>query len=206
MANVDRKFVAALSHHLILSGKHASLEPMLLSHVGDLNEAAADGELWRSRVTTVPNKQGMLSYVEHALRQRDSNVELPFVVRRLSDNRVVGTTRYYQIRPEHHNFSIGYTWYSESVQRTAINTECKLMLLQHSFEEAACISVQWHTHHNNKRSQAAILRLGASFEGILRNHIILADGRIRHTHCFSMLDDEWPASKAYLTERLDKSC
>jgi len=204
LANLDQKFVDALSPQLTLRGKHASLEPLQLSHVSDLNEAAVDGELWHLSVTTVPSKQSMLNYVEHALRQRDSKLELPFVVRRLSDNKVVGTTRYYQIRPEHRNFSIGYTWYSESVQRTAINTECKLMLLQHAFEEAGCISVQWHTHHDNKRSQAAILRLGASFEGVLRNHMILADGRIRHTHCFSMLDDEWPASKAYLTERLEK--
>ena len=104
--------------------------------------------------------------------------------------------------PANRNCAIGYTWYSESAQRTGINTECKLMLLQHAFEEAACISVQWHTHHDNLRSQAAIKRLGATFEGVLRNHMILPDGRIRHTHCFSMLDEEWPASKAFLMQRL----
>lgn len=201
---MDQKFAEALTHQLTLNGKHASLEPMQLSHVGDLNDAAADGELWRLSITSVPTEPNMLNYVEHALRRRDIGAELPFVVRRLSDNKVVGTTRYYQVKPEHRNLSIGYTWYSESAQRTAINTECKLMLLRHAFEEAACISVQWHTHHDNVRSQAAILRLGARFEGVLRNHMILVDGRIRHTHCFSMLDDEWPASKAYLTKRLEK--
>ncbi|MGK0375873.1 MAG: RimJ/RimL family protein N-acetyltransferase [Arenicella sp.] len=203
MTKPDQQFLNALSHQLILTGKHASLEPLKLSHVADLNDAAADGELWHLSVTTVPNKQDMKDYVEHALRQRDSFNELPFVVRRLTDDKVVGTTRYYQIKPEHRNFSIGFTWYSKSAQRTAINTECKLMLLQHAFEQAGCISVQWHTYHGNKRSQAALLRLGACFEGVLRNHMILADGRIRHTHCYSMLDDEWPASKSHLLGRLE---
>jgi hypothetical protein len=113
LANIDQKFVDALSHQQTLRGKYVSLEPLQLSHVSDLNEAAADGELWHLSVTTVPSKQGMLNYVEHALRQRDSKLELPFVVRRLSNNRVVGTTRYYQIKPEHRNFSIGYTWCRE---------------------------------------------------------------------------------------------
>ncbi|MFT6406791.1 MAG: RimJ/RimL family protein N-acetyltransferase [Arenicella sp.] len=204
MAKLEQLFGDALAHDLTLSGEHASLEPMQLSHVSDLNAAAADGELWRLKVTSVPSEEGMLAFVEHALRQRDSDHELPFVVRRLSDNRVVGTTRYYHIKPEHRNFSIGFTWYSESAQRTGINSECKLMLLQHAFETAGCISVQWHTYHGNKRSQAALIRLGASFEGVLRNHMILADGRIRDTHCFSMLDVEWPASKKHLLQRLKR--
>lgn len=190
MTKLDQQFLDALPHQLTLTGEYASLEPMQLSHVSDLNEAAADGQLWHLSVTTVPDKRGMRDYVEHALRQRDSGNELPFVVRRLCDNRVVGSTRYYQIKPQHRNFSIGFTWYSESAQRTAINTECKLMLLQYAFEKAGCISVQWHTYHGNKRSQAALVRLGASVEGVLRNHMILADGRIRHTHCYSMLDQE----------------
>ena len=202
MASTENQFSENLPHDLTLSGEYTALEPMQLSHIDDLNVAAADGELWNLKVTSVPTKQGMPTFVEHALKQRDKGRELPFVVRRLSDNRIVGTTRYYQINPQNRNFSIGYTWYSESAQRTSINTECKLMLLQHAFEKAGCISVQWHTHHENTRSQAAIKRLGATFEGVLRNHMILADGRIRHTHCFSMLDQEWPASKASLQQRL----
>ena len=197
-----KQFRDSLPHDLSLVGEYAVLEPMELSHINDLNVAAADGELWNLKVTTVPNEQGMSAYVAHAIRQRDKGRELPFVIRRLSDKRIVGATRYYQINATNRNFSIGYTWLSESAQRTSINTECKLMLLQHAFEKASCISVQWHTHHQNTRSQAAIKRLGASLEGVLRNHMILADGRIRHTHCFSLLDTEWPASKAYLLERL----
>ncbi|MFT4634979.1 MAG: RimJ/RimL family protein N-acetyltransferase [Arenicella sp.] len=204
MVKSEQQFRNALAHELSFIGEQVSLEPMQLSHVNDLNIAAADGELWRLSVTSIPKEEGMLAYVEHALRQREDGHELPFVVRRLSDDRIVGTTRYYQIKPEHRNFSIGFTWYSESAQRTGINTEAKLMLLQHAFESAGCISVQWHTYHGNKRSQAALLRLGASFEGVLRNHMILADGRIRHTHCFSMLDLEWSDSKSYLLQRLKK--
>lgn len=195
-------FSSKLRHNLTLSGTHAVLEPMQLAHIDDLNAAAADGELWNLKVTTVPTSSQMPRFVEHALKQRDKGRELPFVIRNQDNNRIVGTTRYYQIKPANRNFSIGYTWISISAQRTGINTECKLMLLEHAFEEANCISVQWHTHHENIRSQTAIIRLGAKFEGILRNHMILPDGRIRHTHCFSMLDQEWPASKAYLQERL----
>lgn len=195
-------FKQSLPHALLLTGQHAVLEPMQMSHIADLNIAANDGELWRLKVTTVPTEKGMQSYVEQALKQRDRGYQLPFVIRRLSDNRIVGTTRYYQISPANRNCSIGYTWYSKSAQRTGINSECKLMLLEHAFETVGCISVQWHTHHENTRSQAAIKRLGASFEGVLRNHMILPDGRIRHTHCFSMLDNEWPASKAFLQDCL----
>jgi len=200
--NAENQFRDNLPHNLTLLGKHAALEPMTLSHVDDLNLAAADGALWNLKVTTVPTVESMITFVEHALRQRDKGHELPFVIRRLTDDRIVGTTRYYQIKPVNRNFSIGYTWYSESAQRTGVNTECKLLLLEHAFEKAGCISVQWHTHHENIRSQEAIKRLGAKFEGVLRNHMILPDGRIRHTHCFSMLDEEWPTSKTYLQQRL----
>lgn len=198
----EQRFLGKLPHTLTLRGINTTLEPMQLDHVDGLVLAAKDGELWNLNVTSVPEPKNMRAFVERSLEQRKKGRELPFVVRRLSDNRVVGTTRYYQIKPENRNFSIGYTWYSASVQRTGVNTECKLMMLEHAFEKAGCISVQWHTHHENIRSQQAITRLGATFEGVLRNHIILPDGRIRHTHCFSMLDTEWPPSKAFLLERL----
>lgn len=198
------KYRSALPHDLVLRGKHLVLEPMLDEHVDDLVQAASDGKLWKLKVTEVPDAKGMPAYVQSALSEREQGVQLPFVVRRISDQRIVGTTRYYFLNDANRNLSIGYTWYSESVQNTSINTEAKLLLLAHAFESAGCISVQWHTHHENTRSQAAIKRLGASFEGVLRNDKILSDGRIRHTHCFSMLDNEWPASKAFLTGRLAK--
>ena len=189
---------------LRLNGRFARLEPLELSHVDDLNEAAKDGELWNLDVTSVPSADGMLDYVQRALSLKEQGIQLPFVVRRNSDNKVVGTTRYYEINEQNRNLSIGYTWYSASAQNTPINTECKFMLLSNAFDKASCISVQWHTYHGNTRSQKAILRLGAKFEGVLRNHMILRDGRIRHTHCFSMLDEEWPSAKANLNEKLTR--
>ncbi len=198
------KYRSALPPDLALSGSHVALEPMQLTHVDDLIGAARDGELWRLKVTEVPDAKGMPAFVKSSLEKREQGAHLPFIVRRLSDQRIVGTTSYYRLDDINRNLSIGYTWYSESVQNTLVNTETKLLLLTQAFERAACISVQWHTHHENTRSQAAIRRLGASFEGILRNDRILSDGRIRHTHCFSMLDTEWPASKAFLNGRLEK--
>lgn len=200
--NREDPFLIRLPETLTLSGEFTILEPLQFSHIESLNSAAADGELWKLEVTSVPRKEQMHDYVEQAIEQRSKGRELPFVIRRSVDNQVVGITRYYDISSVNRNLSIGYTWYAQSAQRTAINTECKLLLLTYAFEVLRCISVQWHTHHQNLRSQAAILRLGAKFEGVLRNHRILPDGRIRHTHCFSMLDTEWPESKAFLSNRL----
>lgn len=202
MVRAEQRFASAYNSEVSFSGEHASLEPMQLEHVEDLNQAAADGDLPQLKFTTVPTPDSMLKVVEAAIAKRKQGTQMPFVIRRSSDQKIVGSTRYYFINPASRNVSIGYTWYSASAQRTMINTDCKLMLLQHAFEQAGAISVQWHTHHENTRSQAAIRRLGAKFEGVLRNAQILPDGRIRHTHCFSMLDHEWPAAKAFLEQRL----
>jgi len=200
--NLHQKFSISLSQDLTLHGKHVSLEPMDIGHADELNEAVSDGELWNLKVTPIPNRKSMKAYMEKAIGQREKGRQLPFVVRRLNDGVIIGTTRFYNIKPANRNLSIGDTWYSASVQRTAVNTECKLLLLTHAFEKAGCISVQWHTVHENVRSQQAIKRLGATFEGVLRNHTILPDGRICHIHCFSMLDDEWEAAKLHLQQRL----
>lgn len=204
MPNSTIKFTDSLKPNLCLKGTYANLEPLELDHVNELNMAAEDGQLWRLSVTTVPTSDSMLAYVELALENKKQGKQLPFVIRRLSDNKIVGTTRYYDISQRNRNLSIGYTWYSESAQRTPINTECKFMLLQNAFDQADCISVQWHTYHGNERSQQAILRLGAKFEGVLRNHMILPDGRIRHTHCFSMIDTEWADAKVNLHNKLQR--
>lgn len=202
MADARQRMLDGLAPKLLLQGKYAALEPLAMDHVEALVRAASDGELWNLRFTGVPSIEGMRDSVQQALDNRDEGRDLPFVVRRLSDQKIVGATRYYYIEPDHRNLSIGYTWYAESAQRTPINTECKLMLLRHAFEVLGCISVQWHTDDQNKRSQAAIQRLGATFEGVLRNHKIMPDGRYRHTHCYSMLDSEWPEAKRSLTRRL----
>ena len=195
-------FTTNINQNLRLEGTHVILEAMTMDHIEGLNKAADDGELWKLKVTSVPRAKDMKTVVQKAITQGEKGQQVPFVVRRKHDGDVVGSTRFYNISARNRNLSIGYTWYSQSVHRTAINTECKLLLLSHAFEKAACISVQWHTHHENTKSQKAILRLGAKLEGVLRNHQILDDGRIRHTHCFSMLDEEWPASKLFLQQRL----
>lgn len=202
--NYHQLFTKNFPSDLSITGQYVALEPLEICHIDDLKEAVSDGELWHLKVTPIPDLKGMEEYVEQALKQRGYKRQFPFIVRRLIDGKVVGTTRYYNISPANRNLSIGDTWYSTSAQRTAINTECKLLLLEHAFEKAACISVQWHTHHENDRSQHAILRLGAKFEGVLRNHTILSDGRISHIHCFSMLDEEWQACKLQLQQRLEE--
>jgi len=205
MTNTEDRFRDGLTLDLTLTGEYAALQPLQLEHTEALSRAAADGELWNLNFTLIPNATQMQASVASAIANREAGLEFPFVVRRLSDDQIVGATRYYFIEPEHRNLSIGYTWYAQSAQRTAINSECKLLLLTHAFERLGCISVQWHTDNLNKRSQAAIERLGAKFEGVLRNHKIMPDGRYRHTHCYSMIDQEWPASKAFLSERIGRS-
>ncbi len=199
------KFHAGLPENLILTGQHAALEAMLSSHLDDLNLAAADGELWKLNVTRVPDHCEMPAVIEEALANKIAGEQFPFVVRRLSDGRIVGSTRYYDIKPDFRNLAIGFTWYSESAQRTAINTECKLLLLTHAFEKLDCISVAFHVDHTNLVSQAAVERLGAKRDGFLRNHQIMPDGRIRHTVCYSIIDSEWPEIKSRLTDRLNSS-
>lgn len=201
--NGHERYSISLHRDLTLKGQHVYLEPLMIDHIDALNETVLDGDLWKLRVTPIPNPEEMKKYIEHAIKQREKGRELPFVVRRLCDGKIVGTTRFYNIKPANRNLSIGYTWYSVSAQRTVVNTECKLLMLTHAFETAACISVQWHALHDNVRSQQAITRLGATFEGVLRNHMILPDGRIQHVHCFSMLDEEWQASKSRLLKRLE---
>lgn len=198
----EGRLLENLTNGLHLCGTHVELVPLELSHVEGLIRAAGSGMLWNLPYTGVPNPDQMNGVMQDAIEHRDRGTQFPFTVRLKASGEIVGSTRYYAIEPQHRNLSIGYTWYAEHVQRTAVNTECKYLLLCHAFEVMNCISVQWHTDHRNKRSQAALKRLGAKFEGILRNNKIMPDGVIRHTHCFSMLDTEWPQSKAYLESRL----
>ena len=194
----------AVEKEIRLIGQNVHLLPLETSHETALIAAASDGELWNLKVTEVPEPSQMKAYIESALCKRSTAEQFPFAVVTASNNKVVGTTRFYQISPNDCNLSIGYTWYSASVQRTIVNTECKSLLLKYAFEQAGAISVRWHTHHANVRSQAAIRRLGARLEGVLRNDRCLSDGRIRHTHCYSMLDTDWPAAKQNLAYKLNQ--
>ena len=188
---------------IILEGQHARLAPLSLADADALIAAAADGELWKTNVTIIPDASGMKRYIQAALDGQSMGKELPFVVVRKSTNDIVGTTRFYEIFPHDRKCAIGYTWLAKSAQRTPVNTECKLLLLTHAFETWNCVRVELITDVLNQQSRAAILRLGAKQEGILRKHMILPTGRVRDSVFFSVTDDEWPDVKRRLVSRLD---
>jgi RimJ/RimL family protein N-acetyltransferase len=187
---------------VILEGQHVRLEPLSLAHEDSLNAAAADGELWNSTVTYVPRRAEMADYIAAALREQAQGHDLPFVIICKSPDRVVGTTRFYFIDRLNRHTEIGYTWLAASAQRSAVNTESKLLLLSHAFETWRCIRVALVTDVLNQQSRAAILRLGAKEEGVLRNHLIMHSGRYRDSVCFSIIETEWPEVKARLTAKL----
>jgi len=201
---------------LTLEGEHVRLEPLTMAHEAALTDAAADGELWNTQVTIIPRREGMKDYIQFALGGLAQGNQLPFVIARKaqpdtaspddanvnSANRIVGSTRFYEIFPADRKCAIGYTWLAQSAQRTPINTECKLLLLTHAFETWNCVRVELITDVLNEQSRAAILRLGARQEGILRKHLILPSGRVRDSVFFSITDDEWPGVKAKLQGKI----
>lgn len=184
-----------------LRGRHVELEPLCPVHAGGLRLATADGELWRRWYTNVPAPEAVDDYVAAALSMQAGGTAMVFVVRD-ADGAIVGTTRYYDIDSSVPRLSIGYTWYARRVHRTGLNTEAKLLLLGHAFESLGCIAVALETSWFNHASRAAIERLGARQDGVLRNHRRHSDGTVRDTVVFSILDSEWPAVKANLAGRL----
>jgi len=186
-----------------LKGRHVSLEPLSLDHVAGLQEAARDGELWNLWFTSVPKPESAREYIEQALALRDLGKAMPFAVRDAKGD-IVGSTRYCNIEAEHKRLEIGWTWYAERVQRTALNTEAKLLLLSNAFETLGAIAVEFRTNWFNHRSRTAIARLGAKQDGVLRNHMLMADGTRRDTVVFSILDSEWPAVKKNLQYQLQR--
>jgi N-acetyltransferase len=185
-----------------LAGPHVALEPLAPAHADGLARAAADGELWHLAYTSVPEPADAAAYVERALAMQAAGTALPFVVRD-ADGAIVGTTRYYHLEPSIPRLTIGYTWYAARVQRTALNTEAKRLLLAHAFDMLGCEAVGFETSHLNVRSQAAILRLGARRDGVLRAHMRHRDGTLRDTHVFSILRSEWPSVRDGLDARLE---
>lgn len=181
-----------------LPGEHVVLEPLDPRHEAGLALAAADGELWRLWYTSVPSPSHVGEYVGAALKMRDAQGALPFAVLDRASGEVIGTTRYFNVEPRHRRLEIGHTWYAKRVQRTGVNTECKLLLLGHAFEALGCIAVEFRTSWFNRASQRAIERLGARRDGVLRNHMILPDGTYRDTVVYSVLDSEWPAVRRHL--------
>ena len=179
------------------------LEPLALAHEAGLVAAAADGELWRLRVTSVPEPQDTRAYIETALRMRDEGNRFAFAVLDDATGRVLGTTSYHDILPAVKRVEIGYTWYAQSVQRTHVNTTAKLLMMGHAFDTLGCHVVGWRTDNFNFASQRAIERLGAKKDGVIRGHALRRDGTIRDTVMYSMRSGEWPEVKAQLLYLLE---
>lgn len=180
------------------------LEPLQLAHEAGLAKAAADGELWQLRVTSVPEPGATRAYIETALQAWQAGHRLAFVVLDSSSGQVIGSSSYHDIVPAVRRLEIGYTWYAASHQRSAINTTCKWLLMQHAFETLDAQVVGWRTDNYNFASQRAIERLGAHKDGVLRHHALRRDGTVRDTVMYSLLAGEWPEVKAHLEDQLTR--
>jgi RimJ/RimL family protein N-acetyltransferase len=187
---------------VMLEGSHVRLEPLAKAHLAGLAQVGLEEELWRWIPVPVRTVEEMAAYIETALQEQERGVSLPFALMEKATGRVIGSTRYGNIDRTHRRVEIGWTWVAREWQRTAVNTEAKYLLLKHAFETLGCIRVELKTDSLNEKSRAAILRIGAREEGIFRNHMITAKGRIRHTVYFSIVDPEWPAVKARLESLL----
>jgi N-acetyltransferase len=188
-----------------LSDARVRLEPLALGHVDGLRRAAADGELWKIRVTSVPDPEDTRGYVERALQGSHDGHRLAFAVIDASSGEVIGSSSYHDIVPAVERLEIGYTWYASSRQRTHVNAATKMLLMTHAFETLGAQLVGWRTDNFNFASQRAIERLGARKDGVLRHHALRRDGTIRDTVMYSMSAGEWPEAKAELQARLARS-
>jgi N-acetyltransferase len=190
---------------LVLRGGTAVLEPLASRHATDLVEAVQDGELWTLWYTTVPAPTDMAQEIARRQRLQAEGSMLPFAVIEAPSGKAVGMTTYMNVDAPNRRVEIGSTWYRNSVQRTALNTQCKLLLLTHAFESLECIAVEFRTHFFNQPSRRAILRLGAKLDGILRNHQRAANGSMRDTCVYSIVAQEWPAVRAHLVSLLERA-
>ncbi len=184
-----------------LRGTHATLVPLSLAHESALADASRDGELWNLWFTTVPSPEGMRTEIERRLGLLARGLMLPFTVLDAAGT-PVGMTTFMNVDAVNQRVEIGSTWYAERVQRTALNTECKLLLFGHAFADLQCIAVELRTHVLNTRSRRAIERLGARQDGVLRNHMRMPDGTLRDTVVYSVIESEWPTVRAHLQWQL----
>jgi RimJ/RimL family protein N-acetyltransferase len=185
-----------------LCGTRVTLAPLARGHHDELVEAVNDGELWQLWYTSVPSPEAMDKEIERRLRLQAKGEMLPFTVFTNSGNKAAGMTTYMNVDAANRRLEIGSTWYRGSVQRTGLNSECKLLLLQHAFETLDCIAVEFRTHFFNRQSRTAIERLGAKLDGILRSHQLTTDGTLRDTCVYSIIAAEWPTVKANLSWHL----
>lgn len=190
---------------VVLEGRHVRLEPMTEAHIPGLAGIGVGQTFWDFMLYgNMDTEEDMANWVRDILTRAEKGTDLPFAVIHLETGRVAGATRYLNIMPGDRGLEIGGTWYGTEFQRTAVNTECKYLLLKHAFETLKCIRVQLKTDLRNERSQRAIERIGAVKEGVLRNHMILPNGRVRHSVFYSILDSEWEGVKNRLEELLEK--
>jgi N-acetyltransferase len=187
-----------------LRGSRASLVPLEHGHVTDLVEAIRDGELWKLWYTSVPAPDKLAEVIDQRLALQARGIWLPFAVLDNTTGKAVGMTNYMNVEPAHRRLEIGATWYRKSVQRSELNTQCKLLLLGHAFETLNCIAVEFRTHFFNHQSRRGIERLGAKLDGILRSHQIADNGTLRDTCVYSIIASEWPTVKTHLTWQLQK--
>jgi len=185
-------------------GKFVSVLPLSIDHLNDLQQAVADGDLHNLWYTMIPAANDMEAEINRRLNLQSTGSMLPFSVKNNASGKVIGMTTYMNIDAANRRIEIGSTWYGKSAQRTPLNTECKLLLLKHAFEELDCIVVEFRTHFINIQSRQAIERLGAKFDGVLRSNMIMANGTIRDTAVYSIIASEWPTVKANLQWKLEK--
>lgn len=198
MTDIDRD--------ITLSGSLVRLEPLSHDHHDGLVEATNDGQMWTRWYTSVPRPEGIAQMIDERLRLKDEGSMVPFVAVRQSDGTVFGSTAFYDIRPEVPRVSIGYTWNRASTHGTGTNVESKLLLMTYAFETAQCAGVRYETSWSNQQSRAAIERLGAHLDGVLRADRLASNGALRETVVYSILAHEWPSAKANLELRLARHC
>jgi RimJ/RimL family protein N-acetyltransferase len=189
---------------ITLRGGRVALEPLAITHCRELKEAVRDGELWRLWYTSVPAPERMEAEIERRLKLQAAGSMLPFAAIDATTGKAVGMTTYMNVEATHRRVEIGSTWYRTAEQRTDFNTQCKLLLLAHAFEQLDCIAVEFRTHFFNHQSRRGIERLGAKLDGVLRSHQLASNGTLRDTCVYSIIAAEWPTVKAHLTYQLSK--
>lgn len=187
-----------------LEGRRVRLVPLEFAHVPALAEVALEPALWQWTLARPTDEAGLRAWAEAAIAGRDAGTELPFVTLEAATGRPIGSSRYLNIVLDHRRLEIGWTWVAPPWQRTGANREAKLLMLSHAFDTLGCRRVEFKTDSRNEPSRTALLGIGAQFEGIFRNHMVMPDGRMRHSAYYSVIDDEWPAVKARLEASLGR--
>ncbi|HEX8939007.1 MAG TPA: GNAT family protein [Candidatus Limnocylindrales bacterium] len=187
-----------------LEGRVVRLEPLSEAHLDGLAQVAFDPTLWALTIARIHRPEDLRAWLRRAIEAREAGTELPFVTVERSSGRPIGSSRYLNIDRRNRHLEIGWTWVASAWQRTAVNSEAKLLMLEHAFERLGCHRVEFKTDSRNEASRRALLRIGARQEGIFRNHVVMPDGRLRHSVYFSILDEDWPAVRADLRAKLDR--